>query len=453
MPLIFLTVKLPDGAMVHTDIDPKTRVEEFKAIIAPKVGIKKHKQRLVYAGRLMTDGKTLESYNLESRCTVHVLHASTAESGPEGVDITAVPPQLEALQRHVLQNQDILGQMLESPAMQSLLNDQDLLRSLLKMDPRLSKLFSSSPELEQMLYEPEFMQQTAEQLRNPVLVRDNLKSTERAMEDVKELKKGGAFDALRVMCEDIQRPQQDEGFEANPLGAVSKSKSARGASVGSTLNSDSRGGTIEEGDEDAEPDNEPSVPEVPMRDAPDWTGTFDCNAMASMIEDQNMQQLLAQLVHTMGGPGTRVHPDDPFIDAGFLGQMFHAQTLQSMASLEDSIAKLSRAFDAGEAKSAPAKDPKLKKSKTSGLEAGPPADSPAALSTLHHTSPAANFKESFALYLAAAQASPEVRFKGQLQAMSNMGFDDKDACIQALHSCDGNVGKASEMLMQSKGHR
>merc|ERR1712183_481726 len=79
-----------------------------------------------------------------------------------------------------------------------------------------------------------------------------------------------------------------------------------------------------------------------------------------------------------------------------------------------------------------------------------PQDSPAVLSGLHPKSPAANFKTSFNLFLQAEQESPEVRYKGQLQAMANMGFTDKEACIQALHNCDGNMNKAVDSLMSTK---
>lgn len=424
MPLIFLTVKLPDGGMVHTDIDSKTRVEEFKAILAPKIGIKKHRQRLVFAGRLMTEGKSLATFGVESRSTIHVLHADKGEHGPDGIDISDCPPQLAALQRHVLTNPDILGQMLESPAMQTLLNDQDLLRSLLKMDPRLSKLFQGSAELERMLNEPEFMQKAAETLRNPVHVRDVLRSTDRAVAQLEELKEGGAFANLRVMCEDIERPLQDEEFQEAERERRKRLKTP------------------------AKVDADQADAEIAMdvQQPPVWLGSFDTNAMASMVQDHNMQQLLAQLVHTMNGPSTKVHPDDPFVDASFVGQMWNGQTLQSMVLLQQSVEKLSLAAESGDSGK---KDKTAAKKATS--EQKVPADSPAALSGLHQTSPACNFKDSFALFLAAERESPEVRYKGQLQAMANMGFSDKDACIQALHTKNGNMSEAVSLLMGNQG--
>ena len=64
-----------------------------------------------------------------------------------------------------------------------------------------------------------------------------------------------------------------------------------------------------------------------------------------MMQDQNMQHLLSQLVQALPGGGQKVHPDDPFLDSGFLGQMFNAQTITSMTLLQESVEKLSMAAE------------------------------------------------------------------------------------------------------------
>merc|ERR1712157_220115 len=160
------------------------------------------------------------------------------------------------------------------------------------------------------------------------------------------------------------------------------------------------------------------------------------------MQDQNLQTLLAQLIQTLPGPNAKVHPDDPFIDSVFLGQMFKAQTIRSMTKLQDAVEQLSMTAD---------NDPKRsgKKGKaeaTAGPELSP--DSPGVLSGLHPSSPACNFKESFSLYLEAQAASPEELYRGQIQSMKNMGFHDTDGCIQALHANEGNLSKAVSYLMK-----
>mmetsp|Transcript_7635 Transcript_7635/g.16734 ORF Transcript_7635/g.16734 Transcript_7635/m.16734 type:complete len:470 (-) Transcript_7635:24-1433(-) len=463
MPVAFITVKLSDGSLVHLDVDLRTKVEEFRTILAPKSGVKRHKQRLVFSGRLLQDGRSLESYGIERNSTIHLLHGNgSGGEGPEGLDITTIPSQLGALQRHVLQNPDILQQMLESPAMQSLLNDHDFLRSLLKMDPKLRKMFEGSPELAGMLHEVDFMRQATEALRNPVHVRDVLRSTDRSMTALEELQ-GGAFDVLRSMVQDIQRPMQDESYARSQRAKMHKkakdSAAAKETGDAPIVEDDldveeaSEAGGRKKSLEGTDHDSEDGPP------APEWLGAFDTNAMAAMMQDQNMQSLLSQLVQTLPGPTMKPHPDDPFLDSGFIGQMFHAQTIHSMTLLQDAVGKLSMTAEMAapdKSKDTKGKKGKAASSETSKTAGGPSTvsgfveDSPAVLSGLNPKSPAADFKTSFALFLAAEQESPEVRYKGQLQAMGNMGFTDKEACIQALHEHDGNMTKAVEALMGAK---
>lgn len=464
MPVAFITVKLPDGGLVHLDVELRTRIEEFRSILAPKTGVKRHRQRLVFAGRLLQDGRTLEAYGVERNSTIFLLHGSSGDpqgagGAGGGLDITQIPSNLGALQKHVLNNPDILQQMLEAPAMQSLLNDHDFLRSLMKTEPKTTRMLEQCPELAKMLHDKEFMKEASEKMRNPVHVRDVIRSTDRAMLALENLG-GGAFDVMMQMCEDIRRPLQDEAFQAQQrLMQKTAEIEARGPS-----SPEAPGGLGKppKGPDDLEsiPDDDPKQAEDDPsagKQLPEWVGSFDPNAMASMMQDQNMQHLMAQLVHTLGGPMAKVHPDDPFIDAGFLGQMFHSQTISSMKMLQESVEKLSMAPEHEETQ----KGKKGKKgaagaaSKATGGAGGEggstAADSPQVLSGLHPNSPACNFKQSFALFLAAEAQSPEVLYKGQIQAMHNMGFTDKEACIQALHAADGNMNKAVESLMTTGG--
>jgi len=447
MPVAFITIKLPDGGLVHLDVELRTRIEEFRSILAPKCGVKRHRQRLVFAGRLLQDGRTLEAYGVERNSTIHLLYAQGAEgSDMGGLDISQMPGQLGALQRHVLANPDILQQMLESPAMQSLLNDHDFLRSLLKMDPRLTKVFEGCPDLAAMLADGEFMKQASEAMRNPVHVRDVLRSTDRSMSQLEALG-GGSFDVLRQMCADINRPKEDKDWAPPPAEKSTKQKDKERAAAAAAAAA-AEGEDGEDGMPPPAADEGPDGPELP-----EWFETFDTNAMASMMQDQNMQNLLAQLVQTMPGPGSKVHPDDPFIDSGFLGQMFHAQTVTSMTKLQESIEKLSMAAESDNKAATTAKQKgKTAPAKAAPAAAAPADDRPAAdsfgvLSGLHPKSPACNFKDAFSLFMQAEAESPEVRYKGQLQAMHNMGFTDKDQCVQALHSCDGNMSRAVDKLM------
>eukprot|EP00747_Dinoflagellata_sp_TGD_P162894 gnl/TRDRNA2_/TRDRNA2_181023_c0_seq1.p1 gnl/TRDRNA2_/TRDRNA2_181023_c0~~gnl/TRDRNA2_/TRDRNA2_181023_c0_seq1.p1 ORF type:complete len:457 (-),score=150.51 gnl/TRDRNA2_/TRDRNA2_181023_c0_seq1:230-1600(-) len=449
MPIIFITIKKPDGALVHVEVDDRMRIEELRGNIAPKVGVKPPRQRLVFSGRMLQDGRTLEAYGIERNSTIQLLVSQDDGSGPGGVDISTIPKQLGALQRHVLQNQDILQQMLESPAMQSLLNDHELLRSLLNVDPKLQPLLKSTPELGQMLTDIEFMKQATENFRNPVHVRDVMRSTDRSMASLEALN-GSSFDVLRQMCSDIKRPLEDpevqrqmatkkaEEERRRQRAAAKKAKELENLKAAKAAE-----GGEQEGEEAEEEAEDPTNVKI---EAPAWIGTFDTNAMASMMQDQNMQQLISTLVQSIGGPLAKPHPDDPFLDPDFLGQLYHSQTIQSMCALQGAVEKLSMAEQVNDKKKESSKKGDKGKEKVQDGAVPQQDESPAVLSGLHQQSPAHNFTVSFQLFLQAEQQSPEVMYKGQLQAMANMGFTNKEECIQALHSCDGNMNKAVDLL-------
>merc|ERR1719262_70469 len=138
------------------------------------------------------------------------------------------------------------------------------------------------------------------------------------------------------MCEDIQRPLGDQ---MDAMMASSKTGHSKSGTA-------TKGGLLQGGDSgDAEGGEEEGANETGGKKEPEWVGQFDTNAMASMMQDTNMQQLLSQLTQTMPGPTKKLHPDDPFLDPGFIGQMFHAQTVNSMTMLQQAVEQLSMTAD------------------------------------------------------------------------------------------------------------
>merc|ERR1719456_96466 len=91
-----------------------------------------------------------------------------------------------------------------------------------------------------MMHDKEFMTQAAEALRNPVHVRDVLKSTDRAMSNLEALQ-GGNFDVLRQMCEDIKRPLQG----AEPIKVKPKKEKKAPASFTEMVGAEGAEGDVE----------------------------------------------------------------------------------------------------------------------------------------------------------------------------------------------------------------
>jgi len=58
-----------------------------------------------------------------------------------------------------MQNPEMMRQMMDSPMMQSLLNNPDLLRSMLTSNPQMRELMDRNPEVNHILNNPELMRQ------------------------------------------------------------------------------------------------------------------------------------------------------------------------------------------------------------------------------------------------------------------------------------------------------
>merc|ERR1712078_450656 len=111
--------------------------------------------------------------------------------------------------------------------------------------------------------------------------------------------------------------------------------------------------------------------------------------------------------------------------------------MQAMGSMQQAMSSMSL-----QRQSLPSK----KDGKDKEKEEAPPPPA-VALSGLNPLSPAANFSQAFAHFLQAQQENPEVQYRNQLQALRNMGFENTDACIQALHNCDGNMNRAIDKML------
>ena len=77
-----LFVKMQAGNTITLDgIRPETSIEAIKKAIQSKERLPVEKQRLIFAGKQLEDGKTVADYNIEGRCTLHVLLRLTGGIG------------------------------------------------------------------------------------------------------------------------------------------------------------------------------------------------------------------------------------------------------------------------------------------------------------------------------------------------------------------------------------
>ncbi|KAH7315000.1 hypothetical protein KP509_21G029800 [Ceratopteris richardii] len=242
-------IRCTNGSKFSVQVSLDTTIAAFKPLLVEGSGVAADQQRLIYKGRILKDESTLASYGVQHDHTVHLVRAApssaasaaSAGSVPSSNSSTApvtgntpaanlgagLPganglgpdlfgfgglggglglgfPEFQQVQQQLMQNPNLMRDMMNMPAVQSLINNPELMRSLIMNNPQMRSLIDRNPELGHILNDPSTLRQTLDAARNPELMREMMRNTDRAMSNIEASPEG--FNMLRRMYETVEEP-------------------------------------------------------------------------------------------------------------------------------------------------------------------------------------------------------------------------------------------------------
>ncbi|RWV85343.1 hypothetical protein GW17_00052875 [Ensete ventricosum] len=268
---VTLQVRCSNGSKVSVEAALDSTVGTLKAALVEKCDVPAEQQRLIYKGRILKDEQTLQSYGasrLASNHTIHLIRALTpsaasAEAATASHGASRDPnntigdgravssedgqfggtdsggmlfrgigvnrrdgtgsgslgfglPELNQMQQQLAQNPSMMREIMNMPAVQSLINNPDLIRGMIMNNPQMREIIDRNPEFAHILNDPSTLRQSLEVMRNPELMRELMRNTDRAMSNIESSPEG--FNMLRRMYETVQEPFLNATTAAGEMG-------------------------------------------------------------------------------------------------------------------------------------------------------------------------------------------------------------------------------------------
>lgn len=394
------------------EISDDTTISNFKELIATKFSVDAQSLRLIYAGRILKDADTIKSLNIKNGYTVYVVVKPSAQSNSRLNN--EVAPTYPNLQRTL--SRDLLQYYVNTP---------DILRSMLNNNPALQQVIQRNPEIGHIINNPRLLQEAMEVMQNPNVANEFVRSADRAMSNIESLP--GGFNALQQMYHDIEEPLMDATDDSlNPFINLFTSTTI----------------TDQQGSENRAPLPNPWSQIEPIQDE------MGDDILVSNSFVQNMLEQLQNRTPQLG------NADSPQIPQDFQGLLSNMANSGEFSNLQQQVGDLITQILSQNGSEHSGNDnvsPEainavvLPALLLAGMARNQQPDS--TNNNITNSNLTSNLLSQLNLPALPNSVNFEEQYRAQMQQLTEMGFVNPEANLQALVASFGDLSRAIEMLL------
>ncbi|CRG96370.1 ubiquitin-like protein, putative [Plasmodium gallinaceum] len=194
-------------------IDRNITVKKLKKCLK-KILNTENEYRIIYRGRLLKDMENLSKYNIKFNDIIYVIKLNRKKNGNDvALDSGITSSQLSTIKDEY----NDLGKFSDNDNISKLISymfdHSDFIKSIMDSNKQLQKLREKNPDLNHMLNDSQALKQSFEMIKNPSLMKELMRNTDRAISNIEAIP--GGFNTLRRMYHNIQEPMYSSNDRLN----------------------------------------------------------------------------------------------------------------------------------------------------------------------------------------------------------------------------------------------
>ncbi|KAG8197589.1 hypothetical protein JTE90_021319 [Oedothorax gibbosus] len=449
---IKITVKNSDETH-DLSIELESTITELKNQVSESFKVPLEKVCLIFEGQVLKEAETIASSKIEDGRTIHLVVRSsvTAPSDTGGTpfnltQLGAIPglsgigigsPNFVHVQKQMenalQENPDLFLQIMDNPFVQSIMENPRFLQQVITSNSQMAEMIETNPDLRQVINDPEALRASLQHAKNPELIQELIQSRAEAVAELAtaENKESKQFESKLVIGQASGCPKKEE----DKKGEESEEEVKLGAG-GGLLSAPPLQNIMRD-----MMDNPELVRE--MFNAPYMTAMLEGLASNPQVASQIMvnnpifanstreqvQRMLPAFLRQMQNPEMQSFISNPQAMAAMMN--IH----QSLDQLQQAAPNVFNMFPG---------QPPITSLLSPDRSGGGVQNDPT--------------QDTFSLFMRnmvnamnqgnnQMEGPPEERFKGQLEQMHHMGFNNKQENLQALIATFGDVNSAVQKLL------